>query len=150
MAGRVEPAGVDLPDVNVWLALSVPDHVHHARARRYWFEEAAATVAFCRATALSFLRLSTLPAAMAGEPLTVAQAWQTYRQFLELPDVILAVEPRDCDAYFGAWANRSDARPKLWTDAYLAAFARAAAFRLVSFDKDFTSFEHPDLLRLEV
>jgi predicted nucleic acid-binding protein len=29
----------DLPDINVWLAFSVADHVHHERARRYWYEE---------------------------------------------------------------------------------------------------------------
>ncbi|MEA2558637.1 MAG: hypothetical protein QOH06_141 [Acidobacteriota bacterium] len=31
---------IDLPDINVWLALGVADHAHHQRARSYWYEEA--------------------------------------------------------------------------------------------------------------
>jgi hypothetical protein len=26
----------DLPDINVWLALAVQEHPHHAQAQRYW------------------------------------------------------------------------------------------------------------------
>jgi len=36
-----------------------------------------------------------------------------------------------------------------WTDAYLAAFAKAGGLRLVSFDGDFVHFDGLDLLRLE-
>ena len=68
----------DLPDVNVWLALSLPDHPHHPRAQRYWFDESGGQVAFCRIAALAYVRLSTLPKVV-GEPLTVAGAWQAYR-----------------------------------------------------------------------
>jgi hypothetical protein len=27
---------VDLPDLNVWLALACPDHSHHHQALHYW------------------------------------------------------------------------------------------------------------------
>lgn len=33
----------DLLDANVWIALSVADHLHHATARRYWTEQADKT-----------------------------------------------------------------------------------------------------------
>jgi uncharacterized protein len=69
MRKRSQVAGaIDLPDINVWLAFSVADHVHHQRARLYWYEESGDQLAFCRVTALGFLRLSTNPMAMSGQP----------------------------------------------------------------------------------
>lgn len=140
---------VDLPDVNVWIALTVPDHSHHARARRYWHEESGRELAFCRTTALAFLRLSTNRAVMGDEPLTVSQAWEAYSALRRLPEVMLVPEPEGCERLLGAWATGADPPPRLWTDAYLAAFARAADLRLVTFDRDFARFEGLDLLRLE-
>jgi uncharacterized protein len=140
---------VDLVDVNVWLALSVPDHVHHDRARRYWYEESAAELAFCRVTSLAFLRLSTQPAVMGGNPLTVSQAWKAYQALRQLPEVILAREPDGCEARLGTWVNEGAASPRLWTDAYLAAFAVAGGFRFATLDRDFRRFPDLDLLHLE-
>lgn len=141
---------IDLPDINVWLAFSFADHEHHPRARRYWYEESADQFAFCRVTALGFLRLSTNASAMNGHPLTVPQAWQAYDAFRRLPDVLLVDEPEDCEAWLERWTLGNDPTPRKWTDAYLAAFARAGGLRMVSFDGDFTHFEGLDLLRLEV
>ena len=53
----------DLPDLNVWLALVLADHPHHAAARRYWdkVRPGPAVVGpqiwFCRATMLGLVRL---------------------------------------------------------------------------------------------
>ena len=140
---------MDLPDVNVWLAFGLPDHEHHPRARHYWFEESAEEVAFCRVTSLAYLRLCTQPAVMGGEPLTVAESWQSYRAFRDLPEVIFAPEPEDCEVLLGAWATEGQPSPRLWTDAYLAAYARAGGFRLVTFDRDFRRFPGLDLLHLQ-
>lgn len=139
----------DLPDVNVWLAFSVADHEHHKRARRYWYEESGERLAFCRITALGFLRLSTNASAMGGQPLTVLQAWQAYQAFRRLPEVLLADEPADCEAWLERWALGVRPTPRQWTDAYLASFARAGGLRIVSFDGDFTRFDDLDLLHLE-
>ena len=38
--------------------------------------------------------------------------------------------------------------PRLWTDAYLAAFALAGGHRLVTFDQDFLRFPGLEVLRL--
>ena len=35
----------DLPDLNVWLALLNANHPHHAAAKHYWEEAAAARIA---------------------------------------------------------------------------------------------------------
>lgn len=139
----------DLPDVNVWLALGVPDHPHHPRARRYWLEDSADELAFCRVTSLAFLRLLTQPAVMGDEPLTVARSWRAYLAFRVLPEVFLAPEPAGCEALLETWALSDQAAARLYTDAYLAAFAVAGAFRLVTFDRDFDRFEGLELLRLE-
>jgi hypothetical protein len=140
---------MDLPDLNVWLAFSVADHTHHQRARDYWYEEAADQLAFCRLTALGFLRLSTNAKAMGGQPLTVSQAWQSYRAFRQLPEVLLAAEPEGCEDWLERWALGKSPAPGQWTDAYLAAFAKAGGLRLVSFDGDFTRFDGLELLHLE-
>jgi toxin-antitoxin system PIN domain toxin len=139
---------IDLPDVNVWLAFSAADHPHHARARRYWYEESADQFAFCRVTALGFLRLVTNAAVMGGQPLTVSQAWQSYAAFRQLPEVVLAAEPSGCEIFLKEWALDKGSTPRQWTDAYLAAFAKAGQFRLVSFDGDFSCFEGLDFLHL--
>lgn len=139
----------DLPDINVWLAFSVADHVHHARARHYWYEEAGDQLAFCRVTALGFLRLSTNASAMDGQPLTVPQAWRAYSDFRRLPEVVLAAEPEGCEPWLEQWAVGGRTTPRQWTDVYLAAFAKAGGLRLVSFDRDFVHFDGLDLLRLE-
>ncbi len=143
------PRRVDLPDVNIWLAFGLPDHPHHPRARRYWSEESAEELAFCRVTSLAYLRLSTHAAVMGGEPLTVPQSWQAYHAFRELPEVMFVPEPEGCETLLEAWAMEGQPAARLWTDAYLAAFARAGGFRLVTFDRDFTRFPGLDLLHLK-
>lgn len=140
---------VDLPDVNVWVALSASEHPHHARALRYWREESGEGLAFCRVTMLGFLRLTTNATIMGGQPLTAEEAWAAYSAWRRRDDVFFASEPDDCDALLAAWVGREIITPRLWTDAYLAAFARAGGLRLVSFDRDFTRFDGLELLRLE-
>lgn len=138
----------DLLDLNVWLALAVADHPAHAGARRYWYQEAGSRIAFCRLTVLGFLRLSTNPTVMGGNPFTVREAWEAYRAFRRLDEVVLAAEPVSCEAVLESWVLGTIV-PRLWTDAYLAAFARAGGFRLVSFDGDFSRFDGLDFARLQ-
>ena len=150
MRKRRRVAGpIDLPDINVWLAFSVADHAHHQRARQYWYSEAGDQLAFCRVTALGFLRLSTNPTVMDGQPLTVPQAWQAYDAIRRLPEVLLADEPEDCESWLESWALGDRPAFRQWTDAYLAAFARAGGFRFVTFDEGFNRFEGLDLLHLK-
>ena len=48
-----------LPDVNVWVALAVDGHPHHAIAKR-WFERLGQeSLLFCRVTEMGLLRLLT-------------------------------------------------------------------------------------------
>lgn len=140
---------IDLPDVNVWLALTVPEHQHHARAMRYWQEGADERFAFCRTTALGLLRLLTNATAMGGRPSSAGEAWSAYQAWLQRGDVTFAREPAGCDTVLGRWVEAGVIQPRLCTDAYLAAFARSAGMRLVTFDRDFRRFDGLDLLQLE-
>lgn len=138
----------DLPDVNVWLALALPTHVHHAAAARWWHSAAAQKVAFCRVTALGLLRLLCQPKVTGLDWLTPARACEQYQQFRTLPEVSFAQEPLTCEAAFMRLANHGSLPARLLTDAYLAAFAQSSKLRLVSFDSDFARFEQLNWLNL--
>jgi toxin-antitoxin system PIN domain toxin len=139
---------IDLLDVNVWLALSVPEHPHHPLARDYWQGHAAERLAFCRVTMLGFLRLLTHPTVMGDQPLGATEAWLAYETWRGTGDVVLVAEPDACELLLAEWSRAGRLSPRLWTDAYLAAFALGAGYRLVSFDGDFTRFDGLELLLL--
>ena len=138
----------DLPDLNVWLALTDPDHQHHERARRYWEAEAAPQLAFCRVTMLGLLRLLTHPKVMHGSPFTPTEAWLAYRSFLALPEVAFLPENPLLERQFVAWTDTATFTHQNWTDAWLAAQAFTTGSRLVSFDSDFLAFPGLSFLHL--
>jgi uncharacterized protein len=138
----------DLPDVNVWLALVDEHHPHHGRARRYWDDEAAPRIGFCRVTMLGLLRIATHPAAMRGQPFTAFEIWEAYRRFLGLPEVCFLDERSGIDAEMTDWSTLPDFPQRAWTDCYIAAFARVHRARLVTFDRGFSRFDGLDLLQL--
>lgn len=140
---------VDLLDANVWLSLSVPDHVHHRRALRYWREQAAARLAFCRLTALALLRLLTNRHVMGARAQSGGEAWRGLETWLATPGIEWMSEPQAVDEFLRAWAAPLDLRAARWTDAYLAAFAVAGNCRLVSFDRDLCRFAGVDFLHLQ-
>jgi uncharacterized protein len=122
------------PDVNVWLAVAAPEHVHHACARKWWEQEAGA-IAFCRFTQLGLLRLMTTAAAMGGQPLTMGQAWCVYDRFFEDSRVRFLPEPAGIESEFREQASEGTASPKLWADAWLLALAATASGEVVTFDR---------------
>jgi toxin-antitoxin system PIN domain toxin len=139
----------DLLDASVWLPLSVPDHVHHERARRYWDHEAADEVAFCRVTALALLRHLTNRRILGDAALDGLAAWRALATWLAAPGVRLLSEPPGLDDWLARWAGELDVRAGHWTDAYLAAFAAASGCRLVAFDDDFGRYRGIAFLSLQ-
>jgi uncharacterized protein len=127
-------SSLSFPDVNVWLALAAPEHVHAVAARRWW-EQETGYIAFSRMTQLGFLRLMTTSAAMDGRPLTMVEAWRVHDRFFEDDRVKFVPEPEGIESRFREHTAGGPASPKLWADAWLLAFALAAAGMLVTFDR---------------
>jgi uncharacterized protein len=138
-----------LCDSNVWLALVLSRHVHHAVARD-WFEaiQDPASVLFCRATQQTLVRLLTNSSVLGpygNPPLTNREAWQVYAAMLADDRVVLAEEPVGLEARWKSLASRDTSSPKLWMDAYLAAFAFAGGYRMATTDAAFKQFRGLDL-----
>lgn len=115
--------------------------------------EASSSVLICRSTQQSLLRLLTNASVFSRygyPPLTNDEAWQTYDTILSDPRVTFRdEEPDGLDRWWRQYSQRNSASPKLWMDAYLAAFARAEGCTMVTTDAAFKQFPGLDLLLLE-
>ncbi len=144
---------MDLCDSNVWLALALSRHVHHSCARA-WLEgvEDPVRILFCRATQQAFLRLLTNASVLApygSPPLSNAEAWAVYDALIGDERIVFQEEePAGLELQWKTFALRDTASPKLWMDAYLAAFALTATYRLVTTDGAFKQFSGLNLLLL--
>ena len=142
---------MNLCDVNLWLALTLSGHAHAAAARR-WFDQMAVpgSVLFCRVTQQAYLRLLTNAAVLApygNPPLSNREAWAAYEALLADDRVMLrADEPPGIEARWRELTLRDTASPKLWMDAYLAAFSISAGYRMVTTDAAFGQFPGLDLV----
>jgi hypothetical protein len=77
--------------------------------------------------------LASNPAAFKDEAVKLREAWRMYDTILRDRWVVFAEEPEGVEIYWRAFTQRRSFSPKLWGDAYLAAFARAASLDLVTF-----------------
>ena len=133
-----------LPDVNLWLALAFQSHAHHLEAKAWFDAVPDDNCLFCRMTQQGFLRLATNPKAFGKEAVAMTEAWDLYDAFNADPrigyvDEVAGIEP--------LWRSHTQGQlfsPKVWNDAYLAAFAQAASLELVTFDKGFAQFQNVD------
>lgn len=123
-----------LPDVNVWLALASSRHIH-ASACGSWLNSVSAEVVFCRITQMGLLRLLTHERVMGSDVLASKEAWRVYKNILTDERVHFAPEPLILEPEWRSLTMRDRPRPKIWTDAYLIAFARAAGMQLVTLDR---------------
>jgi len=141
-----------LPDSNVWVAMALSKHVFHAAARAWLQGQSPAHPAlFCRSTEQSFLRLLTTSAVLApfGLPaLTNKAAWAVYEGFLADERIAWTEEPQGLKSTWKQLAAVRTPSPKLWMDAYLAAFALTGGHQLVTTDKAFKHFKGLELLVL--
>jgi toxin-antitoxin system PIN domain toxin len=134
-----------LVDSNVWLALTLSKHVFHTACHE-WLKRCTKTgeVLFCRATQQSFLRLLTTRAvlnAYGNPPLSNAEAWAVYEGYGADKRITFAEEPRGLMAHWKKMSATHIASPKIWMDSYLAAFAIAGGYQLVTTDEDFRKYE---------
>ena len=136
-----------LPDINVWLALAFQAHAHHCRAV-VWFESLSdVSCAFCRHTQQGFLRLCTNPAAFGSDALLLSGAWDAYDALLGDPRCAYGLEPREIEVLWRGFTSTATRSHRIWSDAYLAAFARAAGLALVSFDRGVAAYPGVDCVQ---
>jgi toxin-antitoxin system PIN domain toxin len=134
----------DFLDVNVWLILSFRSHEFHAVATRYWQSacESGTPLWFSRSTMMGLVRLLVQSRVMGRDVMTIHQALDVCRQWMDTPQVALLPEPPGFDdALRRLVGSAATALPAhLWTDLCFAATADAAGLRMVSFDRDFERF----------
>jgi toxin-antitoxin system PIN domain toxin len=131
-------------DTNVWLAVLFSSHPFHPIAQQTLLKSSSAQPAFwCRATQQNFLRLASTPAlhrAYAVTGITNREALVAMDALQALQQVAWLEEPAGTESLWRSLAAADSASPKVWMDAYLAAFAMAAGIRLVTLDRDFKNF----------
>jgi uncharacterized protein len=88
------------------------------------------------------LRLATNSSVFGKDAITLAKAWQNYDLFLSDPRVSFAAEPVAIEAHWRGYTQNQSFSPKVWNDAYLAAFALAGGLRLVTFDQGFAHYQN--------
>lgn len=131
-------------DTNVWLAAVFPTHPFHAAAQLALQRSAPLQPAvWCRATQQSFLRLASTPVlhrAYGADGMTNRDALVVLGALQALPQVVLRDEAPGVFALWSHLAAADTASPKVWMDAYLAAFAITGGLTLVSLDRDLKKF----------
>lgn len=130
---------MNLPDVNVLVAMSCRAHAHYSAAVQ-WHGRAVQnneTWALCRLTSLGLLRLLTNPAVLGTDVLTPAKAWTVLEKLESDPFCSFLDEPPDCMFNFKKITTAAEFRPRDLTDAYLAAFAVSSHSRIITFDRRF-------------
>lgn len=130
-----------LCDVNLLLALVTDRHTHHPLAERWMEKLSAGEVVVCRVVQTGLLRLLNNPAVMREEAMDTDGCWSIWRELLEDERIcFVPSEPPGLDAVFEEFTRKRSFSPRLWTDAYLAAYARVGGFTLVTFDSGFSNF----------
>ena len=145
-------AAMKLLDVNIWLALVLSGHTHHEAARA-WLdgEEKSASLCFCRSTQQGLLRLLTTAEVLArygNPPLTNREAWAVVERLMEDERITFVREPEGVEETWKSLAIRDAHSPKLWMDAWLAAFALRAGLQMVTTDKAFSQFKGLKVVRV--
>ena len=135
---------VSLLDVNVLVALLVPEHEHHTVAQM-WFAQEAATLgwATCAVTELGVIRVCAQLPGGAWPPDTTADRLlmltAANREYVWWPDAVSpAVLPE----------VRLASSAKQVTDRYLLGLARRNGGRVVTFDRALAAFGGTDVVCL--
>lgn len=138
-----------LCDVNVLLALAYGRHTHH-RAATSWLAtvDDAGAIVVCRQTQLALLRLLSTRAMMGVDVLDAAGSWAVLDAMMSDERFAYAPEPPELEPVFRHVMRGVSVSPKVWQDAYLAAFAIAGGLTLVTFDGGFSGIAGLDLALL--
>lgn len=139
-----------LLDTSVWIAWYFQRHPHHAQAASLLGVRSASDPTWlCRATEQSWLRLATTATicrAYSSPVPTNLEATAVLATWYAQPHVRrLDTEPEGTRELWLELAGIPSASPKIWMDAYLAAFAIRAGLPFATLDADFRRFEDSGL-----
>jgi predicted nucleic acid-binding protein len=84
---------------------------------------------------MGLLRLLTNHSAMGSDVLSSRKAWRVYETIRTDVRILFAPEPYTLESEWRKLTGQDHPTPKVWTDAYLAAFARAGEMQLVTLDR---------------
>jgi uncharacterized protein len=131
-----------LADVSWLLPLCYGGHEHHEPARR-WLDALPedGEVVVCRLAQMGLLRLLSNPAVMGADVCNTDMAWKLNDRLFGDPRFIEEAEPPALESELRRLTKGFPYSPKLWQDAYFAAFAVAADLPLVTFDQGFRKFQ---------
>ena len=134
-----------LSDINVLLALVAECHAGHQKARGWWERQSSdRPVHVCRLVQMGLLRLMSSESALGEEAVTLSAGWATYATLLASGRFAFTLEPPGLDALWELYCRPFRRSPKVVMDAYLAAFARAGGYRLVTMDRAFAQVPELD------
>ena len=139
-----------LADVNVVFPLLLSQHEHRSKALEWFDSTDADEVVLSRLARLGVLRLLCNTQVMGPDVLQPTEAIEALEVVERDERIVLLHEPDGLDAQLKKFVARRTTTPNLWTDAYLAAFAKIAGLKLVSFDRGFSKFSGLDFLLLGV
>jgi uncharacterized protein len=130
-----------LCDVNFVVAMCHRAHQHHGAAKS-WLDagKGDAGLILCRVSQLGMLRVLTNPAIMGGEVCTTDEAWEVHDALMRDSRFSYRDEPIGLQVQLREFTRGYPFSPKLWQDAYLAAFAVTADLELITFDRGFGKF----------
>ena len=139
-----------LVDVNVWLALLAPRHVHHWSARQWFALVEAGKAGMCRFVQLGVVRLLGNRSVMGEGAVSAGEAWKAVTDLMSDERVEFVAEPSGIDSVLPALFTYRVPTAKLVGDAYLAAFAVSGSRRIVTFDRSFREFREVEVEFLNV
>ena len=84
---------------------------------------------------MGLLRLLTHESVMGSDVLSSREAWRVYRTMLADERIQFVPEPFTLEQEWRKLTMQDRPAPKIWTDAYLVAFARDAGMQLVTLDR---------------
>ena len=125
-----------LPNINVWLALTLKAHVHHDVAWN-WYKSVPLRdeLFFCRSTQLGLLRLLTTKSVAKQETLNQLDAWGAYDRWIDQGGAAFQEEPSGLEIEFRSFADRRCSFAARVRGFLFAAFAAASSMELVTFDR---------------
>ena len=111
---------------------------------RYWQTacEERTPIWFCRSTMMGLVRLLSQVRMVGNDAMPLPQAMALYRQWVATPEVAMLPEPPGLEEAIEQILLSHGVSPpvRLWTDICLAATAKSAGLRMVTFDRDFERF----------